>query len=201
MLKVGISCRMTEESAYSELRNTLALDWITFCERIQIIPVLIPNGLKDIEKYCKSLELDAIILSGGNNISPRLYQSEQELDDVYEIRDQTEYDIIRYSIKNGIPLLGVCRGMFIINAFFKGSLTHFVSGHVGTMHPVQFAGYANLFSKRKSVNSYHNHAIFPLNLKNLFHLHIPTMELLRLLSILIILFMGYFGTLNETQVI
>lgn len=168
MIKVGISCRVTEEQAYSELRNSLALDWVTFCEKLQLIPVLIPNGLTNVGKYCSELALDAVILSGGNNVSPKRYQSEEELDDVYDIRDQTESDIIFYCTDNDIPLIGVCRGMFMINIFFEGSLTHGVLGHVGITHPVKFHAYTNFFSAEKSVNSYHNQAIFPSNLsKNL----------------------------------
>ncbi len=166
MKKIGITCRMTDASAYSELRNSLALDWIDFCERLQVLPVLIPNGLADPGTYCSDLGLDAVILSGGNNISPKLYQSDQELDDVYDIRDETEYNIIDYCVKHDIPLLGVCRGMFLINAYFKGSLTHFIEGHVAVTHPVKFQYYTDVFSCIKNVNSYHNQAILPSNLSD-----------------------------------
>ena len=161
MIKIGISCRITSEHAYIEQRNSLALDWIKFCENVGFFPVLIPNGLSDVHNYCESLELDGIILSGGNNISPKLYQSEESLDDVYEVRDSTEHDLVKYGLRNNLPILGVCRGMFYLNAFFSGKLTHFVVGHVGELHRVKFDSYTNFFSKVKRVNSYHNHVIRP----------------------------------------
>jgi gamma-glutamyl-gamma-aminobutyrate hydrolase PuuD len=164
MFKVGISCRVTEANGYDELRNSLAIDWLTLFDQMKITPVLIPNGLRDPVKYCRDLCLDAIILSGGNNVNPKLYQSDQELSEVYDIRDKTEFSLISYCIEKEIPLLGVCRGMFIINTFFNGSLTHNVKGHVCSEHPIMFQDYTDIFGTQGCVNSYHNQAIYPNNL-------------------------------------
>ena len=123
MLKIGISCRVTEELKYSEIRNSLSLDWINYLEDLKFTPVLIPNGLSDFPQFIKILELDGIILSGGNNVDPELYGSKIKMESVFTVRDKSEYHLIEYALLNQIPLIGVCRGMSIINIYFKGKLT------------------------------------------------------------------------------
>ena len=72
------------------------------------------------------MKLDGIILSGGDNIG-----------DDHE-RDNTEKEILNFVISNNIPTLGVCRGMQVINNFFKGDVI-FNEGnqHVAAYHNVK----------------------------------------------------------------
>jgi putative glutamine amidotransferase len=68
---------------------------------------------------------DGIILSGGGDVDPSLYDGDaehRELDRVDRRRDDFERRIIDVAIQKRIPLLGICRGMQIMNVHFGGSL-------------------------------------------------------------------------------
>ena len=100
-------------------------------------------------------EIKGIILSGGDNIGDN---SE---------RDKTEEKILNYSIGKKIPLIGICRGMQVINKFFGGTIkTSENSNHVGNPHFVsllaKFASF--LETKNLRVNSFHNNVIKQKNL-------------------------------------
>lgn len=164
MINVGISCRITESLDYGEVRNSLALDWIELFQRIGVNPVLIPNGLVDIDTFCSDLSIKAIVLSGGNNVSPELYSSDVDLEDVYDIRDSTEIRIIQTCISTQIPLIGICRGMSMINVYFGGSITPNVNGHVSVRHKVNLKGGVLSNLEALSVNSFHDHAIREIDL-------------------------------------
>ena len=159
MLNIGISCRITEADSYNEMRNSLAVDWINYFNKINLFPILIPHGIFDIHEYLDNLKLDGIIISGGNNVNPKLYSSNVELNSVYDTRDLGEFEIIKYCLNNKIPLLGVCRGMFIINIFFNGSLTHNVKKHVNVKHEILTNRFNGYFNNKQTVNSFHKHAI------------------------------------------
>lgn len=168
MKKVAISCRITEAAAYSEVRNSLALDWIRLFEKLGILPVLVPNGLNEVGSYLEGLKVDAVILSGGNNVSPKLYGSSESLTDVYKIRDVTESEIIDYCANANIPLVGICRGMSMINVHFGGRLSHDIIGHVGTPHIVNINRDIGFSSQCMTVNSYHRHGISREDLADVF---------------------------------
>jgi len=161
MLNIGISCRITEAINYFELRNSLSVDWIDFFNEINFIPILIPHGILNINNYLSKVRLDGVILSGGNNLNPKLYASNDILSSVYDIRDKNEFDIIKYCIKKDLPIIGICRGMFTINIFFNGGLTHNINNHVNVEHDVNISRFNNYFGDKKKVNSFHNHAIKP----------------------------------------
>lgn len=67
---------------------------------------------------------DGFIISGGRDISPgtygetsRVYNYDYDTD-----RDALEQTIVRYAVKYRVPLLGICRGMQLINITLGGSL-------------------------------------------------------------------------------
>ena len=134
-LKIGISSRIVESPNYNEKRDAISHDWPPFLEKINSTMIFIPNTLTQVEDFLKDLCINAIILSGGDNIG----------DDPE--RDSTEKEILNFAIKNKIPLFGVCRGMQVINKHFGGFLekTH-NSFHVGNPHNVNLTN-NNLKSK------------------------------------------------------
>ena len=67
--------------------------------------------------------LDALIIGGGNDISPEHYDG-----DIHEKvrndpeRDQLEIRWIEHALERGLPLLGICRGAQLINVVLGGNL-------------------------------------------------------------------------------
>lgn len=90
-----------------------------------------------------------IILPGGNDIFSK--------DKISKVRLKVEFNLIKYAIKKSIPILGVCRGMQVINLYFKGKQNR-VYGHMRTKHKIFFK--KKFFSKKiQNVNSFHNYGI------------------------------------------
>jgi N5-(cytidine 5'-diphosphoramidyl)-L-glutamine hydrolase len=156
--KIGITLRIEHIQKYDEKRDAISHDWAKILSISNVFPILIPNNLKNTKYFLKTMNLDGIILSGGDNKGDDLE------------RDNTEKEIIEFAIKAKIPLLGVCRGMQVLNDFFGGSLS--ISNdfnHVAKHHEIELIGIFSqkLFNSKKiEVNSFHNNLIKKDNLGN-----------------------------------
>jgi len=61
---------------------------------------------------------DGIIISGGEDVNPSLYGKQKELNRcgiINSHRDSLEYMMIAFAMNRKIPLLGICRGLQILN--------------------------------------------------------------------------------------
>ena len=68
--------------------------------------------------------VDGILIQGGVDVTPSLYGEEPvpELDITSKQTDEYILEIIKYAIDRKIPILGICKGMQLINVSFGGSL-------------------------------------------------------------------------------
>jgi len=108
--KIGISLRVIKDPNYGEKRDAISHDWPRFFEKLNFIPIFIPNTLSNMDLFLDQLELDGIILSGGDELGCNIE------------RDDTEEHLLKYGIKNELPVLGICRGMQLINNYFGGTI-------------------------------------------------------------------------------
>jgi len=148
-MKIGISLRIMDAPNYKEKRDALSHDWISFLEENEMIPILIPNRLKNVKQFLEKMEIDGLILSGGDNVGDNLE------------RDKTERELIKFSIKENIPLFGVCRGMQAINNFFGGKIRESNNKkHVGNHHKIKITNPNFVINNKiQDVNSFHNNII------------------------------------------
>ena len=90
------------------------------------VPVVIPPSA-DKEVLMNTLDhIDALILSGGADINP-LYCGEEPVPGLHGInreRDLPELLITRLAYNRQLPILGICRGINVINTFFGGTYTN-----------------------------------------------------------------------------
>ena len=78
---------------------------------------------------------DGIIITGGEDINPLLYNDTTNLKVCGKIdhrRDTLEKKLFDYAFENKIPLMGVCRGMQMINVASGGSLYGAIPSEIGT---------------------------------------------------------------------
>ncbi|AWL11259.1 Putative glutamine amidotransferase [Saliniradius amylolyticus] len=67
--------------------------------------------------------LDGLVISGGDDIHPELYEGEVAPKGEYdEARDALEQRYIRYALEQHLPVLGICRGYQLINVTLGGRL-------------------------------------------------------------------------------
>ncbi|SLM30915.1 putative Peptidase C26 [Desulfamplus magnetovallimortis] len=144
--RIGITMRMVKSGFRKELRNELAHDWTIFLSRVlkQTTFIPVPNiGQSVIKQWVESLNLEGIILTGGDDWG------------IFPLRDETERTLCLWAIENNLPLLGVCRGMQVLNHVLGGKLPSQEKGgissqtHVGTYHNVYIA------NEYLAVNSFH----------------------------------------------
>jgi len=109
--------------------------------------------------------IKCIILTGGNDAIKR-----NKYNFSYK-RNNFEYKLITFAIKNKIPLIGVCRGMHIINLYFGGKVlinlkTNEKKKHLKKRHTViLFNRFKKILNLNKIiVNSYHTQGFYEKNL-------------------------------------
>jgi len=154
MIKIAISQRIIKNDNYFEIRDALDIRWAKLLEKINILPIILPNYY-NVEKYFKNIDIKGIILTGGNDLS------KINNDELSKQRDTFEKRIIKFAIKKKLPLMGICRGALIIADFFKGKIKG-VNNHVGCVHKILVesnSSYKKYLTKINKVNSYHNYAI------------------------------------------
>ena len=68
--------------------------------------------------------LDGVLLAGGNDVDPWLYGEApvQALGDVTPPRDEFETRLINAAVRRKMPVLGICRGIQILNVVLGGTL-------------------------------------------------------------------------------
>jgi putative glutamine amidotransferase len=68
--------------------------------------------------------LDGLVLQGGADIDPSVYGEEpaEVLGPIDAVRDRFELELLRAFAAAGKPVLGVCRGMQLINVAYGGTL-------------------------------------------------------------------------------
>lgn len=118
--------------------------------------------------------VSGLLLCGGYDVHPRYYGQEIEPNagvDTYIERDEMEMSLLRAAIDDGMPILGICRGMQLINVAFGGSLLQHIDGHRNHDTPeeqVKHTVYVSPGSKLGAIigagaiyrtNSYHHQGI------------------------------------------
>jgi putative glutamine amidotransferase len=79
-------------------------------------------------------QMDGLLLTGGSDVAPEFLRQENVdrsliQNDVDPVRDRWEFDAISKSLARGLPILGICRGIQVLNVALGGTLKLDISGH------------------------------------------------------------------------
>jgi putative glutamine amidotransferase len=69
--------------------------------------------------------IDGLLLSGGGDVDPQAYHKHDDLPKTKGVdakRDAFEYELIDHALDADMPILGICRGMQVMNVYLHGSL-------------------------------------------------------------------------------
>ncbi|MDD3355181.1 type 1 glutamine amidotransferase [Zoogloea sp.] len=135
-IRIGLSARLfhpregatgIESKSLQVLEQSIA-QWVMSRDvLVLMVPSILKDGcihrsnirLRDYAEY-----LDGLVLQGGTDVSPEAY-GEQPLKPEWSgdrVRDAYEMELLHEFVEAGKPVLGICRGMQLINVAFGGSL-------------------------------------------------------------------------------
>ena len=171
-LRIGVTASRTSEDPNVH-RVTKNMTKAMAATGEEMVTLDWPLNTEEMEKVLPTL--DGVIIAGGPDMHPKYYG--QEIDpycgEINEERDELEIYVIGYAMEHDLPMLGVCRGMQVINAALGGTLHQDVVHHLGIRHrqPEGMLYYHDIIfegdsllrrlvgSERYPVNSFHHQAV------------------------------------------
>jgi putative glutamine amidotransferase len=112
----------------------LARNYVDAVQRARGLVLMLPPDSQLIEDPDQALDLlDGLVLTGGADIDPASYgqQAHAETVDTVPERDAFEIALVRAAIERDLPVLGICRGMQLINVARGGTLLQHLPEHFG----------------------------------------------------------------------
>ena len=122
------------------------------------VVMLPPDREEEIE------EIVGLLLAGGGDVAPRFYNEKNQGSHSIDVkRDEWEIKLVKRFREEGKPILGICRGIQVLNVAFCGSLCQDIEGH-RNYHLIEIEEGSLLYDilggrKQIEVNSSHHQAI------------------------------------------
>jgi len=167
---VGITTYVTDARwGYWNLEAALIpFDYVKAVEKAGGRPVLVPPSTEGIEETLDAL--DAVVFTGGSDLDPEFYgeKAHPETVGVVRMRDEAELALLRAALERDMPVLGICRGIQVLNVGLGGDLEQHLEGHRHEP-PGQFIAHdvaiepntrlAGMLGERTTVMSHHHQGI------------------------------------------
>lgn len=115
---IGITIDMGEEG-----KQFIKKEYVRAIIRAGGLPFLIPSGIEE-DAVQVTDRIDGLLLTGGDDINPLLFDEEPHpgLGKVTPERDTTELVLARLMLACDKPILGICRGLQLLNVAFGGTV-------------------------------------------------------------------------------
>jgi gamma-glutamyl-gamma-aminobutyrate hydrolase PuuD len=106
-------------------------DYVRAVERAGGRPLLVPPSEEGVDETLDAL--DALVLSGGNDLEPASYGAEAHptTKGTNPARDRGELALLQAALERDLPVLAICRGLQVLNAARGGDLVQHLPEVVG----------------------------------------------------------------------
>jgi len=151
MKRLAVTQRVDVIGSYGERRDSLDQQWIKLLHQLNYWPVFVANDLSFAKCLVEAERIDGVLLTGGNSLASCGGDAPE--------RDEVENFLLRWAIETDVPVLGVCRGMQIIQEYFSNPL-EVVKNHVRSHHSLTVLdGFrlSDAIGNLGSVNAYHDY--------------------------------------------
>lgn len=167
-----------KDGKFPGLERTFAnQEYVVAVEKSGGIPLIIPMVESELSLEFLIKKVDAIILTGGNDVSPQFFNEEPKQKLGYITPDMDRFHLKAIEIAERLckPIFGVCRGLQILNVAFGGTLYQDLSYFDGEtikhwqdskrdakVHKVTFSKGSDLsivYGNDLMVNSFHHQCV------------------------------------------
>lgn len=119
-----VTRRTTRKHKYIDYVGEYHLELLV---RLRLLPVMVPvveGALRSLQQYMQGMK--GLLLVEGEDIEPRRFKSRpanfKYLEKTHALKDEMEIRLIRYALRQRLPILGICRGSQLINVVCGGTL-------------------------------------------------------------------------------
>jgi putative glutamine amidotransferase len=136
---IGI-CAAYERAAWSIWSMDAAIVARTYLEHLAhdgAVPLaLIPSDATVEHADELVSRVDGLLLLGGADVDPAEYGADRhpDLEATVPLRDRSEIALTQAAVRRGIPVLGICRGLHLMNVATGGSLHQHIGVHAERTH-------------------------------------------------------------------
>jgi N5-(cytidine 5'-diphosphoramidyl)-L-glutamine hydrolase len=145
MKLIAVSQRVTVVTKYGERRDCLDQAWPQFLAACGLLPLPMPNVAEVAVALCAAGEISGLLLTGGNDLAALGGDAPE--------RDATENALLDEAASRNLPVIGVCRGMQVIQQRSAIPLRR-VEGHVARHQVIR------INNESAAVNSFHRFGAF-----------------------------------------
>lgn len=140
MKTVAVTQRVAVVAERAERRDCLDQAWPRFLAACGLMSLALPNVAEVALALCEQDLIAGLVLTGGNDLASLGGDAPE--------RDAVESALLELAEQRHLPVLGVCRGMQVIQQRFANPLRR-VEGHVTPHQTICIEG------RHEAVNSYH----------------------------------------------
>lgn len=140
---IGVVCTELDinKNGYKQKVNVVANSYIDMLIKNDAIPLLISPQTKKEEVKKITEKIDGIMFIGGEDIKEGYYNDNLDIREISK-RDELEIELYKECKANHIPILGICRGLQLINVAEGGTLEN-ISSNNTIKHTIDDDGFIN----------------------------------------------------------
>lgn len=165
MLKIAITLRKKDDHMTFFMNETYYQFLCSYFDIQLVVPRLDHQYLDIVQNN------DALLICGGNDIDPYYYHQPSHISNIQEdqLIETMDFALLQQFYHAHKPIIGICRGIQVINVFFRGSLyqdiptqshttiNHQKQNHIVNITPATYM--YRYFPSQIKVNSFHHQNI------------------------------------------
>jgi len=143
MKTIGIVCleQDIDKNGYKQKVNIVANSYIDILVKNNAIPILLSPQISKNEVVDIVKKIDGMMFIGGEDIKEGYYNSDLNVREISK-RDELEIELYRECKDKRIPILGICRGLQLINVAEGGTLENISDSNI-IKHTIDEDGFIN----------------------------------------------------------